>query len=71
MTVERLPDVVRLVVRDDGSGLVPGAATANGFGTAAMRERVARLGGSLRFTSGAGPGTEVAVEVPADARGRT
>lgn len=71
VTVEIAADAegerVRLVVRDDGVGfnLVPGALPKAGhFGLPGMRERVERLGGSLRIETAPGGGTAVHVEVP-------
>jgi signal transduction histidine kinase len=58
---------VRLAVRDDGVGftLDPAAGTKAGhFGLPGMRERVERLGGSLRIETAPGQGTTVHVEVP-------
>ena len=52
---------LRLVVRDDGSGLPPGAG---GDGIAGMRERALLAGGRLTLTSPPGGGTEVRLEVP-------
>jgi signal transduction histidine kinase len=52
-----------VVVRDDGRGFDPDAATA-GFGLLGMRERVALVGGALEVTSQPGEGTEVRVVVP-------
>jgi signal transduction histidine kinase len=58
---------VRLTVRDDGVGftLDPAAGPKAGhFGLPGMRERVERLGGSLRIETAPGQGTTVHVEVP-------
>jgi signal transduction histidine kinase len=57
-----------VVVRDDGRGFDPDAATA-GFGLLGMRERVALVGGTLDVTSQPGEGTEVRVVVPIPAGG--
>ncbi|HEY0786448.1 MAG TPA: two-component regulator propeller domain-containing protein [Acidobacteriaceae bacterium] len=51
-------------VLDDGSGFVPEKspdASGNHYGIMGMRERIDRVGGSLRLTSVLGRGTEVAI----------
>jgi PAS domain S-box-containing protein len=57
------PTTVRLRVRDDGRGFDPTAVTGGGFGLQGIRERAARLGGTLTLESKPGQGTEIAVEV--------
>jgi len=59
---------VRLRVRDDGQGFDPEAAGHAGFGLQGIRERVKRLGGSLRLQSAPGQGTELDVTVDTSAR---
>ncbi|MBM2621988.1 sensor histidine kinase [Actinoplanes sp. LDG1-06] len=54
---------VRLVVRDDGRGFVPGAA--DGYGLAGMRSRAEQVRGDVRVVSDPDTGTTVEVEVPA------
>jgi PAS domain S-box-containing protein len=55
---------VELEVRDDGVGFDPGTASdAGGLGLAGMRERAARLGGSLSVLSAPGEGTRVKISV--------
>lgn len=54
---------VRLVVRDDGSGFVPGEA--DGYGLAGMRARAEQVSGQVRVHSDPDTGTTVEVEVPA------
>ncbi len=54
---------VRLEVRDDGRGTAAGA-DAVGFGLLGLRERAARLGGSVDVVSEPGAGTTVRVAVP-------
>jgi signal transduction histidine kinase len=53
---------VTLTVRDDGAGF--GADTGDGYGLAAMRNRVEQVSGTLRVDSVPGTGTTVRVEVP-------
>ena len=56
------PGAFRVEVDDDGRGFNPDAPT-NGFGLAAMRERVALLGGELAVESSPA-GTHVAAVLP-------
>lgn len=53
---------LRVTVEDDGHGFT--ADAPRGYGILGMRERVRRLGGGIRFDSGAG-GTRVCIELPA------
>jgi signal transduction histidine kinase len=61
------PQVLQLVVRDDGRGFeISGVFVLVGghFGLLGMRERAERLGGNLEVSSEPGAGTEVRVNVP-------
>ena len=51
-------------VVDDGVGFEPTLRGGGGDGLPGMRERAARLGGTLRIESAPGEGTRVRVEVP-------
>lgn len=55
--------LVRLEVRDDGTGM--GEPSEPGFGLVGLRERAARLGGRLDVESEPGRGCTLRVEVPA------
>jgi len=57
---------VELTVRDNGRGLVSpdGDPRAGHFGLRGIRERVDKMGGTLRFDSQPGRGVEIAVKVP-------
>jgi PAS domain S-box-containing protein len=56
---------LQLVVRDDGRGFEPAAATGSGgLGLVRMRERLKALGGELDIASAAGRGTAVEVRLP-------
>ncbi len=57
------PSSVRLVVRDDGRGFVPGQA--DGYGLAGMRSRAEQVRGAVTVRSDPETGTTVEVEVPA------
>jgi two-component system sensor histidine kinase UhpB len=53
---------LRLIVRDDGSGLAAGSE--EGAGITGMRERALLIGGRLTISSAQGRGTEVRLDVP-------
>jgi signal transduction histidine kinase len=60
--------VVTLDVRDDGVGFdaaKPDVGTLSGFGLTAMRQRIARVAGSLAIESEPGGGTALSARVPA------
>ncbi len=57
-----------IVVRDDGVGFDPTAATT-GFGLAGMRERAELLGGEVSVQSAPGDGTTISVVLPVARRG--
>ena len=72
LTLSFMGDVVILDVRDDGVGFTPaerGAGDGSGFGLSGMRQRVARVAGSLAIESEPGVGTAVSARVPAIAAG--
>ena len=61
----------RLSISDNGIGFDPAGASRLGHqGLANIRERVAQIGGDLRFETEAGGGTRVVIGVPAVASGR-
>jgi signal transduction histidine kinase len=71
VTLSYMEDVAVLDVQDDGVGFDPrstGPASPEegGFGLAAMRQRVDRLGGSMVVESAPGAGTTLVVELPVD-----
>jgi PAS domain S-box-containing protein len=62
---------IELRVQDDGSGIKrqrargrPGSNNGRGLGLEGMRERVALLGGSVRFASAPGGGTTITARIP-------
>jgi signal transduction histidine kinase len=72
LTLSFMGDVVTLDVRDDGSGFTPSETAGgpgSGFGLAGMRQRVARVAGSLAIESEPDAGTAVSARVPAIAPG--
>jgi signal transduction histidine kinase len=69
LTLSFIGDVVTLDVRDDGVGFGPNttdaSAASTGFGLSGMRQRVARVAGSLAIESAPGRGTALSARVPA------
>ena len=61
-------ETVSLVVRDDGVGFEPSLVKGHGLGLLGIRERLVPFEGTLSIRSAAGCGTEVAVEIPLEAR---
>ncbi|MCA5924845.1 sensor histidine kinase [Curtobacterium oceanosedimentum] len=70
VTVSRVGAVVRVVVRDDGTGFDPTVVTrarrTGHLGTTLLREVAEDTGGSLRLRAAPGAGTTWELEVPAD-----
>ncbi len=68
--MRREGDSVRLVVEDDGVGMIirpnPGRQT---FGLAGMRERIGNIGGKVKVTSARGKGTRIEVNTPVTGSG--
>jgi signal transduction histidine kinase len=64
---------VRLVIRDNGKGFEPAAASptvaGDGFGLMGMTERARMMGGDLTVESAPGKGTTVTIVVPCSATG--
>ena len=73
LTLSYMSDGVTLDARDDGVGFVPenldGAPgkEGGGFGLGAMRQRAARIGGTLRVESRPAEGAALTVELPTTA----
>jgi signal transduction histidine kinase len=69
LTLSFIGDVVTLDVRDDGVGFAtePGGTVPSGpgFGLAGIRQRVARVAGTLAIESEPGGGTALSARVPA------
>ncbi len=67
--LQRLMNTILVTVEDDGIGFGVGMAdrtdAERGLGLIGIRERVARLGGTLRVESAPGKGTRLTVELPA------
>ena len=57
---------IRLEVSDDGEGFAPGEVDprAGHFGLQGIRERVNKIGGTVRIASQPGSGTTLRVTVP-------
>ena len=73
LTLTFMGDVVTLDVRDDGAGFTVaeerGSGDGSGFGLTGMRQRIARVAGSLAIESEPGAGTAISARVPAIAAG--
>ncbi|BCY13771.1 sensor histidine kinase [Actinoplanes sp. L3-i22] len=69
LTLSYMEDMVTLDVRDDGDGFEPDrpreVTATGGFGLSAMRERLARIAGTLAVESEPGGGTALSACVPA------
>jgi signal transduction histidine kinase len=63
----RLPEALRVIIEDNGSGFTPGAhrsADRRGLGLISIRERASHLQGTVQIDSAPGRGTRVIVELP-------
>ncbi|WP_229069876.1 sensor histidine kinase [Actinoplanes sp. DH11] len=73
LTLSYMEDVVTLDVRDDGAGFDPAQSRTGGadggFGLQGMRERLARIAGTMEIESEPGGGTALSACVPAVAVG--
>jgi signal transduction histidine kinase len=65
LTLSYMDGEVALDVRDDGVGFDGAAARTDGFGLAAMRQRIEGLSGTLQVESEPGGGTAISACVPA------
>ncbi|GIF13185.1 sensor histidine kinase [Actinoplanes teichomyceticus] len=69
LTLSYMEDMVTLDVRDDGAGFDPDrprpVTERGGFGLSAMRDRLARIAGTLAVESEPGAGTALSACVPA------
>src|SRR5229473_229902 len=65
--LEYAPTYLRLLVRDNGSGIDPQVVRAGReghWGLSVMRERAERIGARFRVLSGASSGTEIELSIP-------
>ena len=73
--IEYLPRKLRVVVRDDGSGIDPAALRIarmrSHWGLTGMQERAASIGAKVRVWSKRGAGTEVEISLPIPAPEKT
>jgi signal transduction histidine kinase len=65
MTLTYMHDQVSLDVLDDGKGFDAREVNGDGYGLAAMRQRLRQVGGGLEIESTPGDGTTVSASVPA------
>jgi signal transduction histidine kinase len=64
ITVNGTADWLRLVIRDDGIGMPPGAHQKTGLGLLGIQERVRELGGTMAIVSEDGSGTSLRIAMP-------
>ena len=64
LKLERDARGIALEVSDDGAGFDPSEDFSGHLGLKSMRERAARLGGTLRVESAPGRGTNIRVQIP-------
>jgi signal transduction histidine kinase len=72
--IEYLPRKLRVVVRDDGTGIDPEALQRgrnSHWGLTGMQERAASIGAKVRVWSKRGEGTEVEISLPIHRLGKT
>jgi signal transduction histidine kinase len=72
--IEYLPGKLRVVVRDDGTGINPEALRTgrnSHWGLTGMQERAASIGAKVRVWSKRGEGTEVEISLPIHGLGKT
>jgi PAS domain S-box-containing protein len=62
--IQRLPDLVKLEVSDNGVGFDPASLESGGIGLQSMRERAERLGGKLEINSASSNGASLRVLIP-------
>jgi signal transduction histidine kinase len=67
LRLEQDTSEILLEVRDDGVGFDPAGSFPGHLGLKSMRERVVRLGGTLRIESAPGEGTRIRAQIPPDA----
>ena len=58
------PGRITLTISDDGAGFDPGGDFPGHLGLRSMRERAARLGGTLEIESTPGKGTHIRARIP-------
>jgi signal transduction histidine kinase len=72
--IEYLPRKLRVVVRDNGTGIDPEVLRTgkdSHYGLKGMKERAATIGAKVRVWSKRGGGTEVEISLPIDGVGKT
>ena len=66
--LERVGSTLRCAIADDGGGFDVSAVLASqprkGLGLLGMQERLNAIGGTLKFRSALGKGTELLIELP-------
>jgi signal transduction histidine kinase len=64
VTLQLLPDVLRIAVEDDGAGFLPADTPADHFGLVGMKERAKEIGAELSVRSEPRMGTGIVVDFP-------
>ena len=68
VSLQRHADSLLVAVEDDGSGIAPARVArtdgTGGVGLVGIRERVSRLGGSVRLETAVGRGTRLTIAIP-------
>jgi signal transduction histidine kinase len=65
VTLNRLPNAIELLIKDDGQGFVPETVPgSHHLGLTSMRERVEQLHGTMTLTSRAEWGTTIVIQIP-------
>ena len=71
ISIERTPEMIIIVVKDNGIGFdpsprVPSEPEGGGFGLFSIRERMAQLGGQMVVESATGEGSTVTLKAQLD-----
>ncbi|OPA79957.1 sensor histidine kinase [Paenibacillus selenitireducens] len=62
--LQKRPDGVRLMIRDNGVGFELDVKKQTSYGLSTMQERVNEIGGSLQFITAPGKGTRIEIRIP-------
>lgn len=62
--LQKRPDGVRVLLRDNGVGFDMDVKKQTSYGLSTMQERVNEIGGSLQFVTAPGKGTKIEIRIP-------